>query len=444
MKRARPAVAAALAALLLAALPAALRAQPTAVPDPARYFNPEDFSSEALYATGLVGVGARAMGMAGNYTGIADDATALVYNPAGLAQLLRIEVDLGMHHLNDVSTSSMFGVATPAGVTHTGIDHAAFAYPFPTYRGSLVAGFGVFRARSNDLVEARRDQRRGTNYTFNDEFRRAQQGGVYRYTGGFGVDLMRSLSFGASISYWEGQLQDDQYRRIDEVVTGNVPLRYEDRLVTESDVDGFSFDLGLLGYVSRRARLGLVLHSPVWYDIEGGGERVREATSGAESTSQLLYIDQQPSVPWSLTCGGSVALGPLLVAGDLRFAAWDEIDLDPVSFGPGDDLPLESPGYSSTMGGGVGVEVAVPRSPLRLRGGFSYDPEPYDLLLGNPATMVQERRTWTIGGGLQLADAFVLDAGYVNATFERADATYAAVTENREQRRYYLTAGYRY
>ena len=86
----------------------------------------------------------------------------------------------------------------------------------------------------------------------------------------------------------------------------------------------------------------------------------------------------------------------------------------------------------------------MPHSPLRLRGGFSYDPEPYDLLLGNPSAMVHDRRTWTAGGGLQLADAFVLDAGFVAGSFERADRDFAAVSEKRSEHRFYLTAGYRY
>jgi long-subunit fatty acid transport protein len=443
MNRAHAAIAVAFAGTILGAA-STFFAPPAAAADPADYRNAEDFSSEALYATGVVGVGARAMGLAGNYTAISDDATALVYNPAGLAQLLRIEVDLGLHHLRDENTSRMFDASTRAAAERTGIDHAAFAYPIPTYRGSLVAGFGVFRARSNDLAEARRDQRSGAGYDFNDEFRRAQRDGVWRFTGGLGLDLLRSLSFGASVSYWEGQLRDDQYRRIDETVIAQPPLRYVDRLVSESDLNGFSFDLGLMGYVARRARLGLVLHSPIWYDISGSGEFVRTATAGAQDETQLLYIDQRPSVPWSLGCGGSLGFGPVLLAGDLRFAAWDEIDLDTGAFTSGASLPLESPGYSSTVGGGIGLEIEVPHSPLRLRGGFSYDPEPYDLLLGNPSAMVHDRRTWTAGGGLQLADAFVLDAGFVAGSFERADRDFAAVSEKRSEHRFYLTAGYRY
>lgn len=418
-------------------------AHPAAAADPSEYRNLEDFSSEALYATGNVGVGARAMGMAGNYTGIADDVTALLYNPAGLAQLLLVEATLGIHHLEDDNTLSMFADPATANASHTGIDQAAFAYPIPTYRGSLVVGFGVFRARSNDLGESRRDRRSGPDYRFDDTFQRSQRDGVYRYTGGFGIDVARTLSLGASLSYWEGQLRDDQYRRIDEQVTGQAALLYEDRLVTESDVDGFSFDLGLMAYVARGVRLGLTIHSPVWYDLVGSGQFLREATSGTEDVSELLYIDQQPTVPWSFTGGLAAEWGPLLLAGDLRFTDWDEIDLDGDPYAPGTVAPAAPSGYGATLGGGVGAEIAVPRTPLRLRAGYAYDPEPYELVLGNPAELASGRHTWSVGGGLQVAGALVVDAAYVNARFERKDAGFPEVTEERQMDRIYVAATYR-
>ena len=41
---------------------------------------------------GVIGVGARAMGMSGAFTAVADDASAAYWNPAGLAQLESLEI----------------------------------------------------------------------------------------------------------------------------------------------------------------------------------------------------------------------------------------------------------------------------------------------------------------------------------------------------------------
>src|SRR5262249_25624415 len=104
MRAPRPA--AAIAAFVL--VPAIARA------DLYSYFNRDDFSSEALYATGQTTVGARALALGGAYAAIADDATALAYNAAGLAQLVRIELGVGFRHQNDRSTARMFGTGAAA------------------------------------------------------------------------------------------------------------------------------------------------------------------------------------------------------------------------------------------------------------------------------------------------------------------------------------------
>jgi len=65
---------------------------------------------------GIIGVGARAMGLSGAFTAVADDASAAYWNPAGLAQLDAPEI-LGMYgsYLNGLSQDLYF----------------SFHYPFP-------------------------------------------------------------------------------------------------------------------------------------------------------------------------------------------------------------------------------------------------------------------------------------------------------------------------
>ena len=411
-------------------------ALPTSAQDPQDYFNIDDFSSEALYATGELGVGARAMGLGGNYVGIADDATALYHNPAGLAQLVRIETSLGLHSLRDESTHEMFGATATADASYSGLDHIAIAYPFPTYRGSLVLAGGVFRARSSDLDTSRRDRRTGaTNY--DDEFDRAQDGGLWQWTGGLAVDLLRDLSFGFNLSYWHGTLEDDQLRSIDE--SGVLNYRYDDRLVTESDADGFSFDLGLMTYAGEHGRIGFVLRSPVWLNIDGAGTYFLD--EAGSSTQDYVYIVDEPRLPWSMAVGGSYGIGWALLTGELRYKAWDEVEGVPRS---GSDIPGADPDYDAQWGGGLGLEITVPGSPLRLRGGWSRDPEPYRLHLGQPSTMAQERDLWSVGGGVLLSDAFALDIGAAFAEFERADRQFPQVSERRSERRIHVTGAYRF
>ena len=49
----------------------------------------------------LTGAGARAAGMGGAFIGVADDATAIVWNPAGLTQLHHPEASVVTRFIND-------------------------------------------------------------------------------------------------------------------------------------------------------------------------------------------------------------------------------------------------------------------------------------------------------------------------------------------------------
>lgn len=413
-----------------------------AQPDPGTYFNRDDFSSEALYATGTVATGARALGLAGAYAAVADDIAALEYNPAGLAQIRRVELALGMRHHRDVATFAMFDSERRQTTATTGLDHIGVAYPVPTYRGSLVFGAMAHRVRNNDLESVRVDQRRDTDFAFDDRFLREQEGGLWRFAGGAGVDVLPELSLGAGLAYWHGSLRDDQFRELDETIVGQTPLHARDRLRTDASVDGFGFDLGLLGYVGRGGRVGLRLASPVWLDISGDGElSLDDLDDGMPASVEPLVIDQNPRLPWSVTAAASWVFGPALVAADVAYSAWDELDLDDTT---SDTPPLVDSDYDAGVSLRTGAELAVPGWPLRVRGGYAWEPVAYELLLGNPARLSRDRHVVSVGGGVLVAETFALDFGASFARFERTDRAFAAVSEELEEKRFVLTAAYRY
>lgn len=418
-----------------------------------QYFNPVDFTEEALFATGEIGVGARAMGMAGAHTAVAEDITALFYNPAGLAQIRRIEVGFGLTHQRDRTTHGMFGVDGAATTNRTGLDHLGFAYPFPTYRGSLVLGLGLFRARSTDLDTERRDIFTSPGppvVTVDDLFLREQRGGVWRLVGGLAVDLHEALSFGASLSYWRGTLKDDLFLSIQHIHPDpDSTLDFTVRDVSESDLDGFSFDAGLMGYWGRSGRVGLVLRSPTWTRIQGDAQRVTvDYAAGGDTQLEPFFIDDRPRLPWSAALGLSWAPRNLLLSAEARYTAWEEIDLDaefdPFSVDPGTRLPTEKEDYTSHLGARAGVEVLVPGLPLRLRGGYAYDPLAYTRILGNPSEYTRQRHLVAAGAGFLVAQTFTLDAAVTFARWERADAGFPEVFEERSERRGFLSGAYRF
>lgn len=89
-----------------------------------------------------LGVGARAMSMGGAYVGISDDYTAMYWNPAGLGQLRRMEVNIGFAHNKFVNNANFLGNTTKAEDTFTRLNSIGITFPVPTYQGSLVFGVG--------------------------------------------------------------------------------------------------------------------------------------------------------------------------------------------------------------------------------------------------------------------------------------------------------------
>ncbi len=94
-----------------------------------------------------IGVGARAVGMGETFVAVANDPSAIFWNPAGLASLQRREVAL--HH-----------VEWPADVTY---EHAVLIVPSRRFGGSVAVQLGVL---ATEIVETTELQPYGTGRTF--------------------------------------------------------------------------------------------------------------------------------------------------------------------------------------------------------------------------------------------------------------------------------------
>jgi hypothetical protein len=125
---------AAAALLMLSAGPASMNAQ-----------IPED---ALRLGTPGIGVGARAIGMGGAYTGVASDYSALYWNPAGLAQAVHGEFSVGLNYNNIGNTSNYFGTENQYSVNSTNLNTLGLVFPIPVARGSAVLAFGFDRQSS--------------------------------------------------------------------------------------------------------------------------------------------------------------------------------------------------------------------------------------------------------------------------------------------------------
>ena len=78
------------------------------------------------------GAGARAEGFGGAFIGVADDATAIVWNPGGLGQLERAEISVVGRYVMETSDekNELDGITVSNSWSHPNFNFASLAVPF--------------------------------------------------------------------------------------------------------------------------------------------------------------------------------------------------------------------------------------------------------------------------------------------------------------------------
>ena len=149
--------------------------------------------------------GARPASLGGAFTAVSDDAFALVYNPAGLTQIRKKELSFGINYYSRDLSTNYRGYNSLIPNSSTGISHLATIYPFPTYRGNLVLGFGVFRVGDSNLEYFKSAYRSDLSGTIKNILN--QTGTIYQYRFGAGIDISPRIAVGANLIVWDESLQ---------------------------------------------------------------------------------------------------------------------------------------------------------------------------------------------------------------------------------------------
>ncbi len=393
------------------------------------------------------GTGARPFALGGAYTAVSDDAYALMFNPAGLAQIRRKEMSFGLHHTQSTISNEYSRVERQTGNSTTRLGHISAVYPIPTYRGSLVFAFGVFGVGSSDLEYART----GLNYTAmaNMDNYFNQSGTTYKYLLGMGVDISPRLSVGANLAIWDQSI--DFTEEIYQEYTPDNWALYQDNVST--DLDGISFDLGLLMRFNQYLRAGFSFTSPVWLDISGTGTDVYEADDWI-TDPLTANIEEQYTLPMRFTGGISANLPYTLISADVSYTDYSQTKYDGLELINPDDITRDV--LEETWDLHLGAEFTIPVYPVKLRAGYSYTPlattpleeityideEELQLITEwDYYETVKERQYFTFGVGGLIDRVLKLDLAVAIGEFER-ETSY--LTEKREFTEVILSGAYRF
>jgi len=360
---------------------------------------------------------ARAMGMGGAYQAISNDGGALRHNPAGLAKVKRIEFAGSMISFKRTADVTSQGIKYRNTTDRSRLSALSFVYPFPTFQGSMVVAAGYAVPWMEDRINRRRIEIFSPAEAWDQET--YEDGRVGEWSGAFAIDVAPQISVGLRTSIISGNYYTD--RRL--VQPGNPGPR----LINDFEISGFTGAMGVLAKYNK-IRFGATIELPRWIKWKSQ----QSDGSGFETSIPSQKID----IPFSFTTGIASTWSSWLLTADLRFTDWTQIEYGnpprPIRFS-NEDTGTDF-AYRQTLDLHLGFEYLLDRyvgTGLRLRGGFAYEPVPYDILLHTydpyssdddlwqTADYTTEKTTWSLGLGLLIQSSMTIDLAYATSSYTR-------------------------
>lgn len=215
----------------------------------------------------FTGVGARAAGMGGAFIGVADDATAISWNPAGLTQLDRPEASFvvrGLAELYEVNFD--YGIETYED-EHGILNFLSGVYPFEFSGKQFVAALAV--QRQLDLYSYYHDEYfyEGIGGSFAEYvYETFSEGGASTITLGLAHRMASILSFGVAANLWVGEAYFESNDMVNENLADSIYYwDYHDR--SDLTFSGVNFVCGAMldfNYKNNPIplRIGIVVKTP--------------------------------------------------------------------------------------------------------------------------------------------------------------------------------------
>jgi len=381
--------------------------------------------TEAFFLGHISGVGGRALSMGSAYLAVSDDYSATMWNPAGLTQLRRMELFASMSNLQYQNESALGDVKSTDKTTKTKLNSIGFAFPVPTYRGSLVFAVGYNKVRNFDsgfslgLYNG--------YYGVNQDYTEIEEGGLSNWVFAGAMEVTENLSIGATMNIWRGN--DDYYLNFYEEDVDNSYLydnySYDQQILTK--YSAVNFKLGALYKFARFFRFAATVATPVSMNAEEDWKEVTTQVEDADSPNEDFLDDQSGSwdygikFPFVFSAGAAVTLLPnIVVSGDVEYTDWSQTRYTkepPVGDRFSENLDFKQ-NYAATTTYRLGAEFTVPLINAQLRAGAIRIPSPL-----KDATSQQDRNYYTIGGGLLLDKQVKVDVAYVHGWWEKAESS---------------------
>jgi hypothetical protein len=436
------------------------------------------------------GVSARSISMGNAMTGVSEGFDATYFNPAGLAQSHESEFTSGLNFLGYSDNATYLGNNNTLSSSQTDLSNLGVIYAFPTVRGSFVIALGYNRAQdfnsalsvsgtnskssivpslyypgdtladiaymlyledgSQNPLVTKNVQQSGKTYT---------SGGLNNWSASAGLDIANNFSVGVTLNLIGGSYQ---YTRtfIENATSqgGNYNGSDFSSLVLTSqdnqDISGVNAKVGFLYRLEGEsgntiARFGMSIASPTFFTVtysyssSGVGYYSTPPSPLSYSTSNGYgelegggpALQYDVTTPFKFEVGASGSLSRLLLAADIEYVDWTEMQFSNSNLPAGDNTISElnaqiKQEFQATVNLRGGIEYALADPDYAtfvpyLRIGGQYLPSPQS---GATSGMAQKYLSGGIGAKIQ--NSISLDFAYQYGWWNTSTLVYPSTTIN--------------
>ncbi len=366
-------------------------------------------------AGNFFGIGARAMGMGGAHIAVATDATALIYNPAGLARIPRIEFSGSLSYQRLKNSTGYFELTTPNYnhsflQTNTRFNSGNIVLPVPTYRGSLVLAIGVNQIKNFDKILDY------VNPNIPESTNRGESGGLYVWSFGGAIDLSPQVSMGVAFNYWSGKYE---YTLLTNGISSHndTSFSYQWNDDISDRYSGFNAKLGARIQPNKIFVIGATIETPVTFTIK---------ESWLEITDNVYYTPYQDAIhesdegnskykftlPFSFGLGVCANLKDMIIAADVNYTDWTQMEYNRLAQRTDANRIIKEV-YKDVLRWHLGAEYTIPKIGTALRAGYYQNPFPYKY-----AGIKSNRNYFTFGFGFLIDQVTTIDFSLVHGNWE--------------------------
>jgi long-subunit fatty acid transport protein len=306
----------------------------------------------------FLGAGARARAMGGAFTGVADDASALTWNPAGLIQVDKTQASISGIYLPlqlktklTYATNSSHNIDSKFSDDKLKPSFASFVAPI-RIKGHPFMASVTYNSVQNQI----NDEYNATDYPYYGsaqgfvfhgdatlESRHKVTGGLDKVALGFGTGLYGDLAVGGSVNIYTGTTESSFYGEFIDVLPyhsaggqllDSVRFHAVTNVVDKATTSGFNFTTSLF-YHKNNFRAGLAVITPFQmitkHDVTRADtlyiRSVQENTVDVPTANRpSLYLGKTKiDIPTDISIGISYQVTPnLLLAGDFEYADYSK------------------------------------------------------------------------------------------------------------------------